>query len=201
MLLLPIGSYHRDFIWLDRYYVWDVQLTRPTESCYWMCYRGSLQVQIPTYCTISLFALLKCWVYAGYGPQPNYPILDTFSMYHVYRLTKHKNNPKIFFTMKISSPNDLFQNWKTLPLFVCHMPVGLVVQSLYGWTCTKFSVKVLIMCRVWDKILNRLLPSFISARKPNGVLEPLKIILILISLDIILITSPGFFFSSYKTAT
>ena len=57
------------------------------------------------------------------------------------------------------------------------------------------------MCHVWDKTLNRLLPSFISARKPNGVLQPLKITLTLISPDTLLTTSPGYFSSSYKTAT
>ena len=57
------------------------------------------------------------------------------------------------------------------------------------------------MCHVWDKTLNRLLSSFISARKPNGILQPLKITLTLISSDTILITSPGFFSSSHKTTT
>ena len=52
-----------------------------------------------------------------------------------------------------------------------------------------------------DKTLNRLLPSFISASKPNGVLQPLKITLTLVSPDTILTTSPGYFSSSHKTAT
>ena len=166
---------------------------------------------------------------------------DTFSMYQVYRSTKHKTNPEIFLTMKIS-PRDLFQEWKTLPLFFCHMPVGLVVQSLFGWTCTKFCLfswgtstafpfqelgvlfwprreqqvtvfcftihnrhgsihLVLMMCHVWDKTLNRLLPSFISVCKPNGVLQPFKITLTLISPDTILTTSPGHFSSLCKTTT
>ena len=45
------------------------------------------------------------------------------------------------------------------------------------------------MCHISDKILNRLLPSFISVCKPNGVLQPLKITLPLISLDTFLIIS------------
>ena len=60
---------------------------------------------------------------------------------------------------------------------------------------------VLIMCHVWDKILNWLLPSSIFARKPIGVLQNLKITLTLISLDTVLTTSPGYFSSSYKTTT
>ena len=54
------------------------------------------------------------------------------------------------------------------------------------------------MCLVWDRTLNRLLPSFISARKSGGVLQPLKITLTLISPDTILTTFPGGFSSSYK---
>ena len=56
------------------------------------------------------------------------------------------------------------------------------------------------MCHVWDKTLKRLLPSFISARSPSGVLQSLKITLTLISPDTILTTSPGYFSSLYKTA-
>ena len=41
---------------------------------------------------------------------------------------------------------------------------------------------LLIMCHVWGKVLNRLLPSFISACKPCGVLQSFKIPLIIILL-------------------
>ena len=57
------------------------------------------------------------------------------------------------------------------------------------------------MCHVWDKTLNRLLPSFISAHNPSGVLQSLKITLTLISPDTILTTSPGYVSSLYKTAS
>ena len=137
MLLQRIEIYHRDLIRLDRYSAWDIESTRATENGYWSSYRRSQQVQKPTHCTISLFALWKLPLYPGYGSQPNCPIRDIFFMYQVYRSTKYKTNPKIFLTMKIS-PRDLFQEWNTLPLFFCHRPVGLVVQSLFGWTCTKF---------------------------------------------------------------
>ena len=137
MLLLRIEIYHIDLILLKRYSVWDVKPTRATENCYWMSNRGSLQVQKPTHCTISLFALRKLRVYPGYGSQPNCSIRDTFSMYQVYRSTKHKTNPNTFLTMKIH-PKGLLQEWKTLSLFLHRVPVGLVVQSLFGWTCTKF---------------------------------------------------------------
>ena len=137
MLLLRIEIYHIDLILRKRYSVWDVKPTRATENCYWMSNRGSLQVQKPTHCTISLFALRKLRVYPGYGSQPNCSIRDTFSMYQVYRSTKHKTNPNTFLTMKIR-PKGLLQEWKTLSLFLRRVPVGLVVQSLFGWTCTKF---------------------------------------------------------------
>ena len=50
---------------------------------------------------------------------------------------QNKTNPNTFLTMKIH-PKGLLQEWKTLSLFLHRVPVGLVVQSLFGWTCTKF---------------------------------------------------------------
>ena len=55
---------------------------------------------------------------------------------------------------------------------------------------------VLIMCHLWDKILSRLLPSFISAWEPSGVPQLLKIALTLILRDTILTISPGYSSSS-----
>ena len=94
-------------------------------------------MQKPSDCTTSLF---HCENYGFIQAMDLNQIVLYVTQFLCTRCIDQQNIKiilKYFLTMKMSH-KDLSQKWETLPLFFYHMPVGLVVQSLFGRTCTKF---------------------------------------------------------------